>query len=170
MVRVPVQIARSFRLPAPVERAWALLADVPAWGVLFPQIVSVEPFEPAGGVRQPGKPTEPAFLWRMAPLGPPGGRVETVYACRYHHAPETHTLRWTPVDGVGTAQFAGSCALRPEGDATDGDATVGTLRLDATLDIPAPSFVRAVVQPAVEFEMGRMTDTFIERLRTTLAV
>ncbi len=161
MVRVPVQITRQLRLPAPVERAWALLADVPAWGRLFPQVVSVEPFEPAAGLRQ--SDGEPAFLWRMAPMGPPGGRVETVYACRYHQ-PGDHTLRWTPIDGVGTARFAGSCAL-----AASGDATTGTLRLDATLDIPAPSFVRAVVQPAVEFEMGRMTDTFIERLRATLA-
>ena len=162
MVRVPVQITRHLRLPARVERAWALLADVPAWGRLFPQVVSVEPFEIAGSARPPG--AEPAFIWRMAPMGPPGGRVETVYACRYHHGPGSHALRWTPIDGVGTARFSGACAL-----AASGDATTGTLRLDATLDIPAPSFVRAVVQPAVEFEMGRMTDAFIGRLRDALA-
>ena len=166
MVHARVQIARDLRLAAPVERAWRLLADVEQWGRLFPHVVSVQPYEPGDHTRQSAAEagSDPVFLWRMAPLGPPGGRVETVYACRYHPEPASHTLRWTPVDGVGTARFAGACALQPAGD-----ATVGTLRLDATLEIPAPSFVRAVVQPAVEFEMGRMTDTFIERLGAALA-
>lgn len=156
MVHAHTQIDRAFRLPAPVEAAWALLADVPRWGVLFPQVVSVEPFEHAG---HPA-----AFVWRMAPMGPPGGRVETVYACQYHAQPDAQTLTWTPITDVGTAQFAGWCALR-----ADGAATAGTLHLDATLEIPAPSFVRAIVQPAVALEMGRMTDTFIDRLGQALA-
>ena len=159
MIRARSQIRRDVRLAAPVERAWALLADVPRWGVLFPQVVSVQPFDPPGGLG----PADAAFLWHMAPMGPPGGRVETVYACRYHADPESHTLTWTPIEGVGTAQFDGACALAP-----DGDATAGTLRLDATLEIPAPSFVRAIVQPAVEIEMGRMTDTFLGRLGQAL--
>ena len=159
MVRARSQVRRDFRLGAPVDAAWALLADVPRWGALFPQVVSVEPFRPSGGLAG----ADAAFVWQMAPMGPPGGRVETVYACRYHADPAHHTLAWTPVEGVGTAQFEGACAL-----AAQGDATAGTLRLDATLEIPAPSFVGAVVRPAVAAEMGRMTDTFLDRLRRAL--
>ena len=158
MVHATAHIQRRFRLAAPVEAAWALLTDVPRWGVLFPHVESVEPADPG---RQRGE----VFVWRMAPLGPPGGRVETVYACRYAAEPARHALTWTPVDGVGNARFAGSCVLRP-----DGEATEGTLRLDATLEIPAPSFVRAIVEPAVALEMGRMTDTFLDRLGGALRV
>ena len=155
MIRTTARVRRDFRLAAPVEAAWTLLSDVPRWGALFPHVETVEPL--ADGGRQP------AFVWRMAPLGPPGGRVRTVYACRYAADPETHTLTWTPVEGVGNARFDGACALR-----ADGAATAGALRLDATLEIPAPSFVRAVVEPAVAVEMGRMTDTFLERLGRAL--
>ncbi len=157
MVHARVQIDRAFRLAAPVEAAWALMADVPAWGALFPHVVRVEPAE----VDRPG--SGGAFLWRMEPLGPPGGRVETVYACRYDAHPDTHTLAWTPVAGVGTAQFAGSCAL-----AADGGSTAGTLVMDATLEIPAPSFVGGIVQMAVSLEMERMVGTFLDRLAATL--
>lgn len=160
MVRATSHIQRRFRLSASVEAAWALLADVPRWGVLFPHVEAVEPL---GGLRQPGASDGETFLWRMAPLGPPGGRVETVYACRYAAEPARHALSWVPVEDVGNARFAGACTL-----AADGDATTGTLRLDATLEIPAPSFVRAVVEPAVAMEMGRMTDTFLDRLDRAL--
>lgn len=157
MVHARVQIDRAFRLAVPVEAAWALLSDVPAWGMLFPHVTLVEPTE----VGDPG--SGGAFRWRLEPLGPPGGRVETVYACRYDARPETHTLAWTPIVGVGTAQFAGSCALTAHSDATS-----GVLTMDATLEIPAPSFVRAIVQPAVAFEMERMVGTFLDRLAATL--
>ena len=158
MVHARSRVERQFRLGAPVEAAWELLRDVPRWGVLFPHVVSVEPFDADG-------PRGEAFVWRMAPLGPPGGRVETVYACRYAADARAHTLTWTPVGGVGNARFAGSCALR-----ADGAATTGALRLDATLEIPAPSFVRGLVEPAVALEMGRMTDAFLDRLGRALDV
>ena len=161
MVHATSHVRRTFRLAAPVGAAWALLADVPRWGVLFPHVETVEPL--AVGDRPPGD----VFIWRMAPLGPPGGRVETVYACRYAADPDAHALTWTPVDGVGNARFEGACALQP--DLARGDeATTGTLRLDATLAIPAPSFLKAVVEPAVALEMGRMTDTFLARLDDAL--
>ena len=153
MIEVTASVARERRLAAGLDRAWSLLQDVPAWGPLFPRVESVEPL---GG--HPG-----AFVWRMAPLGPPGGRVRVVYACRYTPEPETHTLRWAPVAGVGNARFAGACALRAEGG-----GVVGTLAMEATLEIPAPRFVRPVVEATLRPEMGRMVDTFLDRLDAAL--
>ena len=151
MVEVETRVERAFRLAVPVEAAWALLRDVPRWGVLFPHVEAVEPLPEAG-----------AFRWRMAPLGPPGGRVRVVYACRYHA--EGHALRWSPVEGVGNARFEGRCALAPAG----GGATAGTLDLGSRLWIPAPAFLAGAVRPAVRAEMGRMTDTFLHRLGDAL--
>ena len=157
MIEVPVRVERSFQLPAPPEGAWALLRDVPRWGALFPGVASVEPYAapPADGAD--------AFLWTMEPMGPPGGRVTTVYACRYAADMSARTLTWTPIEGVGNARFEGAASLRevPGGAA-------GTLRLNAVLQIPAPRFVRRMVEPAVAFEMGRMTDGFLDRLRAEL--
>ena len=155
MIEVPVRIERSFRLPAPPERAWAVLHDVPRWGALFPGVASIEPYGPGGAG---------AYLWTMEPMGPPGGRVTTVYACDYAADEAAHTLAWTPIEGVGNARFAGHAGLR---EAAGGAA--GTLVLQAALRIPAPRFVRGVVAPAVAFEMGRMTDGFLDRLRAELA-
>jgi carbon monoxide dehydrogenase subunit G len=154
MVEVASHVARRVRLAAPVEAAWALLKDVPRWGALYPHVASIEPYG------------DDAFLWRMDPLGPPGGRVSVVYACRYEADEATHTLHWTPIPGVGNAAFGGACSVEPDGEA----ATIGTLRMDARLQVPAPSFLAAVVRPTVSHEMERMTDTFAERLSHALDV
>ena len=154
MIAVRSVVERRFRLAASLDRAWALLQDVPAWGALFPKVASVAPLPDHGaGV----------FAWQMEPMGPPGGRVEVVYACRYVADPEGHALEWAPVEDFGNAAFAGGCHLWAEGD-----GTAGTLRLDSTLQIPAPRFARPLVQAALPPEMGRMTDTFLRRLDATL--
>lgn len=150
MVEVAVRIERAFRLPASPDAAWALLADVPRWSRLYPHVEAVDPLPEAG----PG-----VFRTTMTPLGPPGGRVRVVYACRYTADPEALALVWTPVEGVGTGRFDGEVRLRPEAG-----VTAGTLRLGAVLQIPAPSFVRGIVGPSVRAEMERMTDTFLGRL------
>ncbi len=155
MIETSSRVERTFRLVATPDATWALLADVPRWGHLFPHVTAVEPFPDAG---------PDAYRWAMAPLGPPGARVETVYACRYVRQPDGRVLAWTPIEGVGNARFEGEVRLRP-----DGEGTAGTLRLDATLQIPAPAFARAIVEPAVAFEMGRMTETFLGRLDAEIA-
>ncbi|MDT0632392.1 SRPBCC family protein [Rubrivirga sp. S365] len=162
MIEVSVQVERAFHLPAPPAAAWAWLRDVPRWGALFPGVASVEPYE--GGAAEGGAESADAFVWTMEPMGPPGARVTTVYACRYHADDGAYALSWTPIDGVGNARFAGGVALR---DAPGGAA--GTLRLEATLEVPAPRFARGVVEPAVAFEMGRMTDGFLDRLGGAVA-
>lgn len=156
MIAVTAHVARAFRLDASASAAWALLRDVPRWGVLFPHVEAVEPLPGEAG----------AFVWRMSPLGPPGGRVGVVYACRYAADEAARTLVWTPVEGVGNARFEGAAALV---EGADG-GTSGTLRLDATLHIPAPSFLRGLVEAGVTTEMGRMTDTFLGRLDVATGV
>ena len=73
------------------------------------------------------------------------------------------TLTWTPVEDVGTGTFAGSCAL-----AAVGAEVEGTLVMDATLEVPAPRFMRGVVAPLVQAEMGRMVDQFLASLDDAL--
>ncbi|MGB3544464.1 SRPBCC family protein [Rubrivirga sp.] len=156
MIEARARIERERTLSAALEDAWAVLTDVAKWGPLFPHVDSVVPYPEAG---------ESAFIWTMEPLGPPGARVRTVYACRYHADPASHTLTWTPVEDVGTGRFAGHCILEDAGDETR-----GTLLMDAMLEIPAPRFMRGVVAPLVQVEMGRMTDTFMDRLDDVMSL
>lgn len=150
-IEVSLSVERAVSLRLAPDAAFALLADVPAWGAFFPHVERVEAFGAAG----PG-----AYRWEMAPLGPPGGAVRVVYACRYAADAAARTVVWTPVAGVGNGVFSGALALGP-GPA---GGTAGVFRLDARLTIPAPSFVRGLVVPAVTFEFGRMMDTFVRRL------
>ena len=162
MIEVAVRVERAFRLAAPPAEAWALLRDVPRWGALFPGVASVEPYAAPPDTAD-GRGGADAFVWTMEPMGPPGGRVTTVYACRYRADDDARRLTWTPVEGVGNARFSGAAALRD-----DAGGAAGTLRLEAALQVPAPRFARAVVEPAVAFEMGRMTDGFLDRLGAAL--
>lgn len=157
MIRVPVEVRRSFHLMAGREEAFALLRDVPRWARLFPHVEAVDPMPEAG---------EAAWRWTMEPLGPPGAQVRTVYACRYAFGASgerTLTVTWAPVEGVGNARFSGGVELAGT-EGLETDMSFGSLWLDAELEIPAPRFVSALVRAAVEVEFGRMTDRFLERL------
>lgn len=144
---VPVSTRRTAALRLGPDAAMALLADVPAWGRLFPRVATIEPL------------AEPdAFLWTMEPIGPPGVAVQTVYGCRYTVGPRSVT--WTPVDGVGNARFSGQVMAETRADG----GTDLHLALDSVLTIPAPAFIRPLVVAAVSLEFGRMMDTFAARL------
>jgi len=151
VIQATARIDRARRLAASPEAAWAFLLDIPRWAALFPHVDSVVPY-PAGG--------DNAYLWTMEPLGPPGRKAVTVYACRYVTDDATRTLTWSPVEGVGTGAFSGVCTLAA---APDG-GTDGTMEMDAELQIPAPRFLRTVIAPFVQLEMNRPTDPSLERL------
>ena len=157
MIRIPVALGRAFELATDVETAYALLSDLPAWASLFPRVASLD----AVGAD--------AWRWTMEPMGPPGFEARTVYGCRYAFDADAHAVTWAPLDGVGNARFAGAVELAEADGASSTARTSGALRLDTELEIPAPRFARAIVQPAVAFEMGRMVDTFLDRVAERLA-
>ncbi|MEO0558910.1 MAG: hypothetical protein AAF170_12075 [Bacteroidota bacterium] len=155
MIRVPVALDRTFSLPADIADTFGLLSDIPAWGALYPRVAAIEPLPEHGAY---------AWRWRMEPMGPPGFEARTVYGCTYAFDIQNHTVTWTPIESVGNALFSGSVEL-----AEAVSSTVGTLHLEADMEIPAPRFVRRIVQAQVSFEMGRMTDRFLEHVRDALA-
>ncbi len=146
---VPVSTRRTATLRLAPDAAMALLADVPAWGRLFPRVDTIEPL-----------PEPDAFLWTMEPIGPPGVAVQTVYGCQYTIDTEARTVAWTPIDGVGNARFSG----RVEAEARADGGTDLHLALDSVLTIPAPALIRPLVVAAVSLEFGRMMNTFADRL------
>lgn len=155
MIRVPVSLDRAFDLPVGIDVAFALLSDIPRWGGLYPRVASLDPIPEQG---------PDAWRWRMEPMGPPGFEARIVYGCRYTINPERHAVTWVPLAGVGNSLFSGAAEL-----VGGANLCSGRLRLEADLEIPAPRFVKPLVQAQVGFEMGRMTDTFIQRVRNELA-
>jgi len=155
VIRVPVVLDRTFELATGIEAAFALLSDIPAWGGLYPRVASLDPLPEHG---------ESAWRWQMEPMGPPGFEARTVYGCHYIIDATRHTVTWTPIESVGNALFSGS--VRLVGGA---NATSAQLHLDTELEIPAPRFVRPLLRVQVAFEMGRLTDVFIGRVRDELA-
>ena len=151
MIRVPAKVHRTFGLAVRAEEAFALMRDVPRWGRLFPHTDAIDGLEEHG---------PNVWRWTMEPLGPPGGRVRTVYACRYVFDADALTVRWTPVPDVGNASFRGHVSLSPR----QPDQTRGSLELQAVLEIPAPRFVAGIVRATLAVEFGRMTDLFLKRL------
>ena len=135
--------------------AFALLSDIPRWGGLYPRVASLDPL-PEHGLD--------AWRWQMEPMGPPGFEAWIVYGCHYTINAERHTVTWTPLAGVGNSLFSGTAEL-----VGGANLCSGRLRLEADLEIPAPRFVKPLVSAQVGFEMGRMTDTFIRRVRDELA-
>ena len=152
-MEIPVSARRTAALRLAPGAAFAFLSDVRAWGALFPNVERVEPL--AGAAHGPD-----AFVWTMAPMGPPGVAVRTVYGCRYAFDTAAQTVAWTPVDGVGNARFAGHVALAPRADG----GTDAHLVLDAVLSIPAPALLRPLVAAAVTHEFGRVLGVFAGRL------
>lgn len=144
---VPVSTRRTAALRLAPAAAMEMLADVPAWGRLFPRVASIEPLNAAD-----------AFLWTMEPIGPPGAAVQTVYGCRYTFG--ERSVAWTPVAGIGNARFSGQVEVEAR---ADGGADLH-LALESVLTVPAPAFVRPLVVAAVSLEFRRMIDIFAARL------
>ena len=155
MIRARVALDRTFDLPVGIETAFALMADIPAWGALYPRVASLDPLPEHGPA---------AWRWQMEPMGPPGFEARTVYGCRYAIDPERHSVTWTPIESVGNALFSGAVGL-----VGGANLASGRLHLEADLEIPAPWFVRPLVQAQVAFEMGRLTDVFLRRVREALS-
>ena len=155
MITVDARLDRAFAFDAPVEAAYALLSDVPRWARLFPRVERVDAEPTADGAE--------AWRWTMEALGPPGYAVQTVYACRYAFDPAAHAVAWAPMPELGNARFSGGVDLDP-----DGAGSRGRLRLEASLDLPAPRFAAGLVRPAVRLEFERMTGVFLSRVAEAL--
>ena len=160
---VPVSVERTFELAASPAEAYALLADLPAWQPLFP---FAERCEPLGGFGPD------VFRWELAPMGPPGTSVGTVYACRYTFEPPSASgparIAWTPVEGVGTALLSGSLVLSPLSTGAPYPSTQADLVLDAHLTLPLPRLMRAVVAPGVRLTFGEVVRQFAANVAEAL--
>lgn len=150
-LRVSVADDRSARLAAPLERVYALVADVPRLAPCFPPLEQLVHRAPD------------VFEWHLKPMGPPKFALAAVYGCRYTFDAQARTGRWEPVPGIGNALVEGHWRLAPDGDGTRIEVVNAM-----TLELPLPGFVGPVVTAAVQAAFSDIMAQHMQRIRLAL--
>jgi len=151
-MKVEVKVAQRFRVPAPREQVFELLADVPKAYSHFPNMKRVAPI--GNG----------AFRLEMDEINVAGLSHQVIYACRYVSDPKAGTIHWKPVKDVGNGQIEGGWKLAIEGDGTHVEfATTGRL------EIEIPMLLRPMATPFVQGMFRSEIGRFLDNVRKALS-
>jgi carbon monoxide dehydrogenase subunit G len=146
-ITAEVDLEYEFAVKAKAADVFALLSDVPESSSYFPKVDSVEDL--GKGVYQ----------WNMQKVGTPQVNIQTVYASKYKSDAKKGTVVWTPVKNTGNAQVSGSWTITDRKKFTDLKLVV-----QATVFVPLPDIMQAIVQPVVSAEFEKLLDQYINNL------
>lgn len=146
-VQAEVDLEYEFAVKAKAAKVFALLSDVPASASHFPKVHAVTDL---------GKGV---FQWEMQKVGSPQVNIQTVYASKYKIDATKRLVSWSPVKNTGNAQVSGSWTITDQKKST-------ALRLivQATVFVPLPDIMQAIVQPVVSAEFEKLLDQYIANL------
>lgn len=151
-MKVEVHVTQRFRVPAPREQAFELLADVPRAYAHFPNMKRVAPIG------------ERSFRLEMDEINVAGLSHQVIYACRYAFDARTGTISWKPVKDIGNGQIEGGWKLEVEGDGTHIEfATTGKL------EIEIPLLLRPMATPFVQGMFRSEIGRFLDNVRKALS-
>ncbi|TAG28007.1 MAG: hypothetical protein EAZ37_03100 [Burkholderiales bacterium] len=146
-VTAEVDLEYEFSVKAKAAKVFALLSDVPASASHFPKVDAVTDL---------GKGV---FQWEMQKVGTPQVNVQTVYASKYKADAKKGIVSWAPVKGTGNAQVSGSWTILDQKK-----STALKLVVQATVFVPLPDLMQAIVQPVVSSEFEKLLDQYIANL------
>jgi carbon monoxide dehydrogenase subunit G len=146
-ITAEVDLEYEFAVKAKAAKVFALLSDVPASASHFPKVDAVTDL---------GKGV---FQWEMQKVGTPQVNIQTVYASKYKVDAKKHTVSWTPVKDTGNAQVSGSWTITDQKK-----STALKLVVKATVFVPLPDIMQAIVQPVVSSEFEKLLDQYIANL------
>jgi carbon monoxide dehydrogenase subunit G len=146
-ITAEVDLEYEFAVKAKATEVFALLSDVPESSSYFPKVDSVEDL--GKGVYQ----------WNMQKVGTPQVNIQTVYASKYKSDAKKGTVIWTPAKNTGNAQVSGSWTITDRKKSTDLKLVV-----QATVFVPLPDIMQAIVQPVVSAEFEKLLDQYINNL------
>jgi carbon monoxide dehydrogenase subunit G len=146
-VTAEVDLEYEFAVKAKAAEVFSLLSDVPESASFFPKVDRVTDL--GKGVYQ----------WEMQKVGTPQVNIQTVYASKYKSDAKKRTVGWTPVKGSGNAQVAGSWAITDRKT-----STALKLVVQASVFVPLPDIMQAIVQPVVSAEFEKLLDQYIANL------
>ncbi len=149
---VSINLDRSIEVACDAATAFALVADVPKSVSHLPK---VERLTDLGGG---------AYRLETQKIGIDKYFVQTVYASRYTNDPKKKTVTCTPVRGEGNATVGGSWEVT----ALPSGKTRLRLVNEATMELPLPGLVKALVTPFVKREYDGLIEQYLANLRRTL--
>lgn len=150
-MKIPVDIAERFTVPARLNAAFALLADVPRSVSHFPDIQHL--VDLGGGI----------YRWELKPLGAAGISHQVVYASQYVADAEAGTVTWTAVKGTGNGLIEGRWQLREQ---RQGTAVAFETR--GELEVPVPMLFRAAARPVVQGLFQKQVKDYLQNIQRSL--
>jgi carbon monoxide dehydrogenase subunit G len=151
-VKVEIPYRRAFEVPRDPKWVYEYFADVAkAVPANFP---GVEEFQPLAPDR---------FRWVFEKVGYSSYELQIRLATQFHKEPP-HRISATPYPEPGGCQFTGSWEFKAAGTGTQ-------ITFDAKLEIelPVPSFLKAVATPLAQKELSKLFDRYIARVEKNLA-
>ena len=146
-ITIPIKITHKFAVKVGMKEVWDVLSNVPASASFYPQVDKLMDLG------------DGAYCWNMEKIGAGQASAQIVYACFYSTNRQKGTVTWTPIAGVGNAQVAGSWQVSQQKS-----ATLLVLTVEGSIGLPLPALMSLVVQPVVEAEFERLTETYIANL------
>lgn len=148
---IPISKRLQFSVPAPIDKVYGLLADVPRSVSHFPNVERVVDL---------GNNT---YRWEMERMGAQKIYLQIQYTSRYTYNPKEKSIRWSPVKG-GNAEMGGLWQLT-----TSNQGTHIHFENDGKLIFPVPRLARVIVKPIATQRFMAMLDTYIANLQQTMA-
>ncbi len=149
MFEIEAPFQQTIRVAASPLEVFRVVADVPDSVAHFADVESLVP--ESGGYR-----------WTLKRAGVGKLSLQMIYGCCYTSDPDVPTVRWEPIDGIGTARVSGHWQID-----RDGPGTRLTLHNRLVLRIDAPKLLRRPAAGVLERENARMLRTYLANLTTT---
>jgi carbon monoxide dehydrogenase subunit G len=146
-VSVDIDLGYEFAVKAPMDKVFAVLADVPTSASFFPKVDKLVDLG------------DGAYRWEMQKVGTAQVGIQTIYACKYASDAKKGSVTWTPVKGVGNAQISGSWRISDKKGATN-----IVLKTKGTVEVALPALMKMVVVPVVNSEFEKMVEKYIDNL------
>ena len=144
---VPIDLGYEFDVNASAKEVFDVLSNVPDSASHFPKVDKLIDLG------------EGAYRWEMAKIGIGKIHLQTVYASKYVSNKAKGTVHWTPLKDEGNAQVSGAWKIVGRKKSTHIEFTV-----HGELTLPLPGLMKIVVEPVVQSEFEKMTDTYIDNL------
>lgn len=144
---VQLELSYEFEVKAPAKEVFKVLADVPTSASFYPGVEQL--VDEGGGV----------YRWEMEKLGISHIQLQTIYASKYVSNKAKGSVVWTPIADEGNARVSGNWKITDNKTSTHIVLTVA-----CDVDLPAPSLMKPVLQPLVEFEFEHLTEKYIDNL------
>lgn len=103
--------------------------------------------------------SEDTFRWVFEKVGYSGYEVQIKLITRFIKTAPTR-IEVTPIAEPGACLFSGSWDFKPQGAGTQIDFNVKFV-----MDLPIPSFLRAMAVPLAQKEMTKLFDRYIDRVQ-----